>query len=99
MVKGQKGLIKASVRQSIAALLKDAESAWTLKKPERSKRYAQMAMDLVRKHKVRLTKEQKGLFCRKCLVWWVPGGTVKLVYDKRHHLIRAICQCGHSKRI
>jgi len=99
MAKGQKKLIKSSVRSSIAHLIEQAESAWKRNQPERSKRYVGMAMDLVKKHKVRLSKEQRNKFCRKCHVWWVAGETLKLVYDQKHHLIRLKCQCGHSKRL
>ena len=119
MHKGQKSLIKQSVRQSIALLLKEAERAHNkagIQQPasgirhpapgntklrtqdsRHETRYLQMVMDLVRKHKVRLTKEQKNLFCRKCLVWWVPGETVTLVYDQQHHLIRVKCKCGYTR--
>jgi len=59
-----------------------------------------MVMALVKKHKVRLTKEQKTRFCRKCFVWWEPGSTVKLAFDSRNNLIRAEClKCGHARRL
>lgn len=113
MAKGQKKLIKSSVRQSIAQLLEEAEKAYSSasrakktgnKKLEtenrkRSTRYLQMVMDLVKKHKVRLTKDQKNKFCRKCLVWWVPNKTLKLIYDQKHHVIRLKCQCGYTRRL
>jgi len=97
---GRKKLIKTSVRQSIARLISEAESAWKSNKPQRSERYAKMVMGLVRKNKVRLTKEQKNKFCRKCFNWWVPGDTLTLIYDQKHHLIRVKCgRCGYTRRI
>ena len=100
MVDGRKKLIKSSVRQSIAKLMGEAGGAWAAGKPERAKRYAEMAMGLVRKHKVRLTEEQKRRFCRKCFAWWVPGDTVKLAFDKRHSVIRMTCaKCGYTRRL
>jgi ribonuclease P protein subunit RPR2 len=96
----RKKLIKSSVRQSIAKLMDEAGAAWKSGKNERSQRYAKMAMDLVKKHKVRLTDEQKRKFCRKCFAWWVPGDTVKLVFDKRHNVIRMKCaRCGYARRL
>jgi len=100
MADSRKKLIKSSVRQSIAKLMGEAESAWKSGKKGRPERYAKMAMDLVRKHKVRLTDEQKRRFCRKCFSWWVPGDTVKLIYDQRHHVIRMKCaKCGYARRL
>lgn len=100
MIDGRKKLIKSSVRQSIAKLMDEAEGAWAAGKPARARRYAEMAMDLVRKHKVRLTEEQKRRFCRKCFSWWVPGDTVKLIFDKRHNVIRMKCaKCRYARRL
>jgi ribonuclease P protein subunit RPR2 len=100
MVDSRKKLIKSSVRQSIAQLLSEADGAWKTGKKERSKRYAEMAMGLVKKHKVRLTDEQKRRFCRKCYSWWIPGDTVKLIFDKRHNVIRMKCaKCGYTRRL
>lgn len=113
MAKGQKKLIKSSVKQSIVQLLSEAEkSNKTAKRAKetgnrkletanrtQATRYIKMVMDLVKKHKVRLTKEQKNKFCRKCHTWWVPGQTVKLIYDQKHHLIRLKCQCGYTRRL
>ncbi len=100
MVDGRKKLIKSSVRQSIAKLMDEAQDAWAAGRPERARRYAQMSMDLVRKHKVRLSEDQKRMFCRKCFTWWVPGDTVKLAFDKRHNVIRMKCaNCGYTRRL
>ena len=100
MVDGRKKLIKSSVRQSIAKLMGEAEAARAAGRPERARRYAKMIMDLVRKHKVRLTEEQTRGFCRKCFTWWVPGDTVKLAFDKRHNVIRMKCaKCGYTRRL
>jgi ribonuclease P protein subunit RPR2 len=99
MPKGQKKLIKSSVKSSIARLISEAEAAWKKKQHERSRRYVKMIIDLVKKHKVRLQKDQKNKFCKKCHAWWIPGKTMKLIYDQKHHLIRIRCQCGYTKRL
>ena len=99
MPKGQKKLIKSSVRDSIAHLLEEASSAWKKKNVERSRRYVKMIVDLIKKHKIRLNPDQKNKFCKKCNTWWVPGKTMKLIYDQKHHAIRVKCQCGYSKRL
>jgi ribonuclease P protein subunit RPR2 len=97
---GRKKLIKSSVKQSISQLLSEAEAAWKAGRKERAERYAKMVMDLVKKHKVRLTEDQKRKFCRKCFRWWVPGDTLKLIFDKRHNVIRMKCgRCGYTRRL
>lgn len=95
-------LIKASTSLSINRLLDKAREERKSKKPdyeERSKKYVKMAFELLKKNKVRLPKEIKNSFCRKCFVIWVPGDTVLVWYDKKEHCIRLTCRCGFSKRV
>lgn len=95
----KKKLIKSSAKQSVAELLKQAEKAWKQKKYPRSKRYVKMLMDLVKKHKVKLTKDQKNSFCRKCLRWWEIPSTLVLLFDKKHNCLKLKCKCGHTRRL
>jgi ribonuclease P protein subunit RPR2 len=95
----RKKVIKSSVRSSIGKLIGQAQKAYREGKKERSSRYVKMALDLVKKHKIRLPKELKNSFCRKCNVVWIPGKTVKISYDKKNVCLRVKCQCGHAKRL
>lgn len=95
----RKRIIKSSVSASITKLLWQARSAYASGKAERSKRYVTMAMDLLKKHKIKLPKEMKNSFCRKCGLIWVPGTTVTVTYDKRNDYLRVSCRCGYSKRL
>jgi len=100
MAKGQKKLIKSSVRQSIDQLLDEAEKAWNPEKPGRSGRYAEMVMDLVKKHRIRLVGKQRNRFCKKCLAWWVPGETVTVILDAGNNPIRVRCnKCGYTRMV
>jgi RNase P subunit RPR2 len=99
MDNGRKRLIKSSVAASIALLIGHAEKAWKQSNIKRSMQYTEMIMKLVKRNKVRLNKNQKNRFCRKCLVWWDVPNSLKLVFDNRHNMFRAICQCGYSKRL
>ena len=92
-------LINASVRESVARLLEQAEAAYEKGSPKQAARYVKMVMELLKKHRIRLKKEQRNRFCRKCCAWWEHGKTNKLVYDSHHHLIRIICQCGATRTI
>ncbi len=95
----RKNIIKTSVRSSIERLLDQARKAYLAGKPERSRRYVEMAFDLLKKNKAKLPKEMRNSFCRKCMLIWIPGRTVTVSYDRRNACLRVKCQCGHSKRL
>ncbi|MFH1393660.1 MAG: hypothetical protein ABII71_00940 [Candidatus Micrarchaeota archaeon] len=99
MSKKPKKIIKSSVRDSIKKLITEAGNAYKAGKKDRSKRYVQMAMDLVKKHKARLPSELRNSFCRKCRLMWYPGKTATISFDKKNNCLRVKCQCGHSKRL
>jgi ribonuclease P protein subunit RPR2 len=95
----RKKVIKASVRSSIDKLLALAKKSYDAGKKERSRRYVRMSMDLLKKHKVKLPKELKNSFCRKCLSVWIPGKTVTVYFDRKSDCLRVRCMCGYSKRL
>jgi ribonuclease P protein subunit RPR2 len=95
----RKKVIKSSVRESIAKLIDKARDAYKSKEPSKSRRYVKMAFELLKKHKVRLPKELRNSFCRKCFLVWIPGKTVKVTYDRRNDCLRLTCSCGHTKRV
>lgn len=95
----QKSIIKSSVRSSIEKLLDRARAAYDAGQQGRSKRYVKMAFDLLKKHRVRLPRQFRNSFCRKCLTLWVPGKTMVASYDRKNNCLRARCSCGHSKRL
>lgn len=99
MNKGAKRIIKSSVLDSVKKLISEAGTAYKEGKRERSKRYIQMAMDLVKKHKVKVPEELANSFCRKCHAVWLPGDTVTVSFDKRHGCLRVTCACGYAKRL
>ncbi|HOP09255.1 MAG TPA: lipoate protein ligase C-terminal domain-containing protein [Candidatus Methanofastidiosa archaeon] len=66
-------------------------------RPERSRRYVQIARDMIRKHKVKLAPEQKGLFCKKCNTPLVPGRTSRV--RTRSGMVSTTClHCGNVRR-
>ncbi|HSB46486.1 MAG TPA: hypothetical protein VLD37_00615 [Candidatus Bilamarchaeum sp.] len=90
--------INASVSSSISKLLEEARKAYP-GSPGRSKRYVEMAFDLLKKNKVRLPREMRNSFCRKCFTIWIPGKTVTVFFDKKTDALRVKCGCGFSKRL
>lgn len=96
----RKSIINSSVLTSIDKLLDQARRAYGAGNLDRSKRYVEMAFDLLKKHKARLPKEMKNSFCRKCKMIWIPGKTVTVAYDRKNDYLRVSCNsCGYSKRL
>jgi ribonuclease P protein subunit RPR2 len=99
MDKRGKKVIKGAVKERIACLLEEARSSYP-EHPERSRRYLQLLWKLVEKYKVRLTKEQKLSFCKKCFTPWIPGKTVKVSFEPRNSIVQYECkECGHKRRL
>lgn len=99
MMDRRKKIINASVSTSIEKLLGQARKAYDPADPSRSKRYVGMAFDLLKKNKVRLPRELRNSFCRKCRSIWIPGQTVTVYYDTKTDALRVRCSCGFSKRL
>lgn len=99
MANAGKKIIKESARDSVKKLIEEARKAYEKGQKERSKKYVKMAHDLIKKNKIKLPKELKNSYCKKCFAIWIPGQTIKVSFDKRHNCLRIICECGHKKRI
>jgi RNase P subunit RPR2 len=95
----RKKVIKSSVHSSIKKLLEQARDAYKKKDMECSRKYVKMAFNLLKKNKVKLPKELRNSFCKKCYMIWIPAKTVTVVYDKKDNCLRLRCRCGHSKRL
>ncbi len=94
-----KKIIKETVSARIEHLLSEARNSYSLH-PERSERYLKLVWKLVEKYKVRLSKEQKLSFCKKCFVLWIPGKTVNVSFDLRHSVLQYECKkCGFVRRL
>ncbi|MBI5227519.1 ribonuclease P [Candidatus Micrarchaeota archaeon] len=83
----------------MAKLIKAAFSSYRQGNNSRSKRYAKMAFELIKKHKIHLPEELKNSFCKKCLLVWLPGTTITTIYDSKNNCLRIRCHCGYSKRV
>ncbi len=95
----RKSIIKSSVRQSIERLLDRARKEHSGANASRSRRYVEMAFQLLKKNKVKLPKELRNSFCRKCRQVWIPGKTATVSFDRKNNCLRIRCMCGHSKRL
>lgn len=96
----EKKLIKRTSTDSVLSLIDAAHDAHLKKNDARAKRYMQMAWELLKKNKVRLPKDHRNAFCRKCLTLWFPGETATVAYERKCHCLRIRCNnCGYTKRL
>ena len=99
MDKRPKKVIKETVQERIRKLLGEARASYKTH-PKRSERYLKLLWKLVEKYKVRLTREQKLSFCRRCFTLWIPGKTVEISFDQRHNILQYKCKnCGFRRRL
>jgi len=65
-------------------------------KPERSKKYVELARKIGKRYNVRLTKEQKRRFCKGCNQLLIPSKTSEVRLDSEKKLIIIKCtNCGN----
>ncbi|MCC7570447.1 hypothetical protein KO465_03815 [Candidatus Micrarchaeota archaeon] len=64
-----------------------------------SKKYCLM-IDKIRKTvNLRLSKQQKIKFCKKCHTFWIPGNTVKIIQNHSNKRIIYRClNCGSERK-
>ncbi|MEM5875278.1 MAG: ribonuclease P [Candidatus Aenigmatarchaeota archaeon] len=70
-------------KERIEILLELAEKE-VKKNPERSKRYVELARIIGKRYNIRLTKEQKNKFCKKCNIILIPGFSMKTWLDSKN---------------
>ncbi len=64
---------------------------------ERARRYVEHMRNLSQKYKVRLPKEIKMYFCKKCNSILIPGKTSQVRLKKKKIVIKCL-NCGNYKR-
>lgn len=89
MHKERKALAKAEIGRFLLLARKIYEV-----NPCLSRLYVHYAFYLVKRTKVRLSREEKRLFCRKCFTPWIEGKTLKV--EGRNY----IClNCGYKRKL
>ncbi len=63
-----------------------------------SHKYVKLAWSYVLKYKLKLSKEDKDRFCKKCLHFLKPGKNYR-VRSYRGRVIKTCLECGHVKRV
>jgi len=84
-------------KERIEILFKLAEEEFT-KHPDRSKRYLELIDKLRTKVNLRLTKEQKKRFCKKCHSYWIKGKTLEIKKGAKGEPDTFICKVCSAER-
>ncbi len=89
---------KKIARERIQILFELAKKEFD-KHPERSKRYVELARKIGMRYNVRLTKEMKMSFCKKCFSYLKPGINCRVrVRKDKQSVILTCLKCGHISR-
>lgn len=83
--------------ERISKLLREAESCFK-EDPKLSKRYVELARKIAMKYKIRFTKQQKGLFCKKCNAYLKTGvnSRTRLEHGK---IVTTCLECKNVRRM
>jgi ribonuclease P protein subunit RPR2 len=66
---------------------------------KRSSRYVELARKIGTRYNVRLSAEEKGVFCRKCNAVLIPGKTKQTRLDEKNGAVSIKCtNCNYSYR-
>lgn len=83
---------KLIATERVERLFQQAEEVFGTS-PELSDRYVKMAWKIKSKYNLKLPKEVKRKFCRKCLSFWRPGATSR-VRKARGRVVVTCLKCG-----
>ena len=95
-MEGSPGGVKGVVLERMGILLSLAEKI-ARENPSRAKRYVSLARRLGTRFRMRVPKEWKARFCKKCNAFWVPGFNVKVRLSARDKRAVYACACGARK--
>ena len=95
--RGQTDEFKNLAYERIERLFELAEGAFR-ERPELADRYMRAAWKLKTRYNLRLPKNLKLKFCRKCLSFWRPGESCR-VRVKSGSVIITCLRCGRVKRL
>ena len=85
-------------KERIDILLDLAEKEFR-KNPSRAARYVELARKISLRYNVRMKKEQKREFCKKCNSLLLPGSTASVRLDSKRKLLVLRCRnCGAAHK-
>lgn len=92
-----KGFVEKISLERIYRLFELAETEFE-KHPERSKRYVELVRKIGTRNRVKIPKEFKEKFCKKCGAFLKKGKNAEIVIEKGFE--RVVCkECGFKKAL
>lgn len=92
-----RGMERRIALERITALFRMAESEATHERPERARRYVELARRIGMRYNVRIPASFRRSFCRACLAYLVPSRSARVRLD--HGRIVVTCRaCGAIQR-
>ena len=92
--------MKKVIQQRMRELIELAIKSWKNGDKDLARRYVYIIKKYSEKNKVKIPKDVKLKFCKKCLTPWIPGETVRIRLSRRgKYLIYECLNCGYKKRI
>lgn len=80
-------------------LLFDSAEREFRQRPDRSRRYMELASRIAMRYNIRLPKRLKRRFCKRCYMYLVPGTSCRTRLDKNHGNMVVTCSsCGNAGR-
>ncbi|MEM0379315.1 MAG: hypothetical protein QXR54_00385 [Nanopusillaceae archaeon] len=67
------------------------------KDPSLSRRYIQIILEIKKKAKIKIIKNLRNKFCKKCYTIWIPGKTLSIRVRNGKIIYRCL-YCGNVKR-
>jgi len=96
-IKKNKKIKKEIAKERVKRLLLMA-NMFHLSNPVLSKRYCRLAEKIRLSVNLRLAKDEKVQYCKKCFTYWVPGKTVKVrVNHANRRVVYKCLLCGHER--
>lgn len=65
--------------------------------PERSRRYVELAGLISQRYNVRMSSEQKSLFCKRCCTYFTSDGVKNRVVPKTKTVVQICVFCGFKR--
>ncbi|MEM0372713.1 MAG: ribonuclease P [archaeon] len=97
MIRGKKPKWVADLARSRINRLLELAGENKRTRPERSRRYVQLARRISERYNVRMTQEQKKLFCKRCSSYFTGSNSKVRIAPKTRALVRVCLICGFKK--
>jgi ribonuclease P protein subunit RPR2 len=96
MMRGKKPASQIRIAEERIVILLSLAKKEFSSHPDRSRRYVELARKIGLRYNVKLTKEQKRGFCKRCSSIMIPGRIAQVRIDSDKKIVETKClKCGH----